>query len=117
MQVCAPVAGSVCSRSTPRNRGAVGRSSAGYWKVNAGCGVYFIVSHIPFIKSTRKMVLRNLMIVFMAGALCPFAARGAWRAVERRLAVAGHDRALLAQDGAFLANLVLQPHQPVEQGL
>src|SRR5678815_5331346 len=117
MQVCAPVAGSVCSRSTPRNRGAVGRRSAGYWKVNAGCGVYFSVSHIPFIKSTRKMVLSNLMMVCMALALRPFAARGESRAVERRFAVAGHDGALLAQDRAFLANLVLQPHQAVEQRL
>ena len=47
MQVCAPVAGSVCSRRTPRKRGAVGRRSAGYWNVNAGCGVYFSVSHSP----------------------------------------------------------------------
>src|SRR3954447_21130506 len=100
MQVCAPVAGSVCTRSTPRNRGAVGRRSAGYWKVNAGCGVYFIVSHIPFIRSTRKMVLRNLIIICIKG----FAARRrGLRAlsvgvepfgVQRRLGVAGHDRPL-----------------------
>src|SRR5258708_7646080 len=124
MQVCAPVAGSVCSRSTPRNRGAVGRRSAGYWNVNAGCGVDFIVSHIPFARSTRKMVLRNLMMVCISWiarlkpsryGLGPLAVGVEPLGVERRLAVARHDRALLAEHGAFLANLVLQPHQAVEQ--
>src|SRR4029079_3660954 len=103
MQVWAPVPGSVWSRSTPRKRGAVGRRSAGYWNVNAGCGVYFIVSHIPFARSTRKMVLRNLMMVCINGIarLKPsrygFALRRSFAVgveplgVERRLAVARHD--------------------------
>src|ERR1700716_671495 len=112
MQVCAPVAGSVCRRSTPRKRGAVGRRSAGYWNVNAGCGVYFIVSHIPFIKSTRKMVFRNLMMVCIGTpSLRPFAVGVESLTVERRLRVTRHDRALLAENGAFLPNLVLQPHE------
>jgi hypothetical protein len=63
MQVCAPVAGSVCRRSTPRKRGAVGRRSAGYWNVNAGWGVYFRVTHIPFKRSMRNSDLMKLMIV------------------------------------------------------
>src|SRR5262249_44539272 len=63
MQVCAPVPGSVWRRRTPRKRGAVGRRSAGYWNVNAGCGVYFNVTHRPFSRSTRKMVLKKLMMV------------------------------------------------------
>ena len=47
----------------PRKRGAVGRRSAEYWKVNAGCGVYFSVTIIPLSRSTRKIVLKKLMIV------------------------------------------------------
>src|SRR5947199_10513695 len=98
MQVCAPVPGSTCSRRTPRKRGAVGRRSAGYWNVNAGCGVYFIVNHIPFTRSMRKMVLRNLMMVCMgdrsaeAFALRPFSVGVEPLRVERRLGVARHDR-------------------------
>src|SRR5438309_10975028 len=110
MQVCAPVPGSTCRRSTPRKRGEVGRRSAGYWNVNAGCGVYFSVTHMPFSRSTRKMVLKSLTIVCMASLLCPFSD-------ERGLALARSDESLLAEHRSFLANLVLQPHQPVEQGL
>src|SRR3954465_3703157 len=120
MQVCAPVAGSVCSRRTPRNRGAVGRRSAGYWNVNAGCGGYFSVSPIPFIRSMRKMVFRNLMIVCIgavASALRPLAVGVEPLTVECGFGVARHDRALLAKGGAFLADLVLQAHQAVEQCL
>src|SRR5579862_8745455 len=72
IQVCAPVPGSVCSRSTPRNRGEVARRSAGYWNVKAGCGVYLSVTHMPLSRSTRKMVLKNLVMVFMAFAICDF---------------------------------------------
>src|SRR5712671_1821603 len=98
MQVCAPVPGSVCSRRTPRKRGAVGRRSAGYWNVNAGCGVYFSVTQRPLSRSTRKMVLKNLIMVCI---LCPLTD-------QRRLGVARHDDALLPEHGAFLANLVLE---------
>src|SRR5919201_4323421 len=112
MQVCAPVPGSVCSRRTPRNLGAVGRRSAGYWNVNAGWGVYFSVTHRPLSKSTRKIVLRNSMSVFIFARLKP---RAPIVADDDRLALTGRDDALLSKHGAFLANLVLQPHQPVEQ--
>src|SRR5205809_4217653 len=98
MQVWAPLAGSVCRRRTPRNRGAVGRRSAGYWNVNAGCGVYFSVSHIPFTRSMRKMVFRNLTIVCMV-ALHSLAVGIEPLAVQRRFGVARHDRALLAEHG------------------
>ena len=54
MQVWAPVSGSTCRRSTPRNRGAVGRRSAGYWNVKAGCGVYFSVSQQPLDEVDEK---------------------------------------------------------------
>src|SRR5947208_14488523 len=107
MLVWAPVPGSTCSRRTPRNRGAVGRRSAGYWKVNAGCGVYLSVTQRPFSRSTRKIVFRNLIIVCMLRAL----------ADERRLALARHDHALFAEDGAFFLDLVLEPHEPVQQRL
>src|SRR5688572_8996386 len=104
MQVCAPVPGSVCRRSTPRNRGDVGRRSAGYWKVNAGCGVYLRVTHMPFSRSMSRMLLKNRMMVFIRSST-PLPD-------ECGLAVSRHDDALLAEHGAFLSNLVLQPHQP-----
>src|ERR1700730_8039900 len=113
MQVCAPVPGSTCRRRTPRKRGEVGRRSAGYWNVNAGLGVYFKVTHIPFNRSTRKRDLKNVTIVCMVSPRLPL------RPVsdERGFALARSDEALLAEHRAFLANLVLQPHQTVEQGL
>src|SRR5260370_8515485 len=110
MQVCAPVPGSTCSLSTPRKRGEVGRRSAGYWNVNAGCGVYFSVTHIPFNRSTRKIVLKSLTIVCMVSLLRPFSD-------ERGFALARSDEPLLAEHRSFLANLVLQPHQPIKQVL
>src|ERR1700745_2649348 len=106
MQVWAPVAGSTCSRSTPRKRGAVGRRSAGYWNVNAGCGVYFSVTQRPFNRSIRNRLLMKRRIMAM---------------VLRRLSdddgfgLAQRNDAVFAQDRSFLADLVLQPHEPVEQ--
>src|SRR5438552_16649686 len=106
MQVWAPVPGSVCSRSTPRKRGAVGRRSAGYWNVNAGCGVYFSVTHSPFNRSTRKIVLKKLTMVCIV-------TRAGLKVWLRRppdkccFALARPDEALLAENRPFLANLVL----------
>src|SRR5262249_47344329 len=107
MQVCAPVPGSVWSRSTPRKRGAVGRRSAGYWNVNAGCGVYFSVTHSPFSRSIRKIVLKNLMMVCID--ISPGSRLPLLRSFsdDDRLRLTERDEPILAQHGAFLANLVL----------
>src|SRR5262245_8798515 len=90
MHVCAPDPGSVCNRSTARKRGDVGRRSAGYWNVKAGCGVYLRVTQSPLRRSTRKTVLKNLTIVCILRPLPN----------HRRLDVARLDKPFLAQDGA-----------------
>src|SRR3990172_10009171 len=110
MQTCAPLSGSTWSRSTPRNRGATGRRSAGYWNVNAGCGVYLRVTSSPLIRSTRKIVRKNRVSVSTARL-----ASGSVRVADQhRLAAADRNQARLSENRALLHDLVLQPHQAVQ---